>query len=228
MVTIDGLQADVDGRVDRLGLPSWPDPHPDRDPVDEEYSRLTDPGRHVVVHERARVWAQVLRERLGARVDRLPPEPARQVDNDVVGFDRGVRVASPVPGTLPLLLLERDVPVGSGGEVLPVLAVAAVRPDVLLAQWPDCGCDACDSGSADLAEALDRSVREIVGGPCVVLRGRGWGAQWVPDGGRAHSAGPQQRYDFRALMEVCRRLAAGEGVAPPDGATAYVGRSWLE
>ena len=225
---MDDLKADVDARFDLLGLPSWADPHagrPDRSPAEEEYSRLTDPGRHAVVHERARVWAQVLSERAGARVDRLPPEPARRVDDEVVGFDRGVRVASPLPGTMPLLLLERDVPVGSD-EVLPVLAVAVVRPEVLLAQWPDCGCDACDSGSADLLEALDRSVREIVGGPCVVLRGRGWGAQWVPDGGSAYSRG-HTRDDFRALMEVCRHLAAGEDVALPDGATAFVGRAWL-
>lgn len=227
MVTIESLQAEVDARFDRLGLPSWPDPHPDRRPTDEEYSRVTDPGRHVVVHERARVWAQVLRERLGARVDRLAPEPTTVVEGERRGFDRGVRVSSLLPGTLPLLLLERDAPVGSGREVLPVLVPAAVRTDVPLAQWPDCGCDACDSGSVDLLEAVDRSVREVVGGPCVLLRGRGWGVQWVPDGGSAYGRGVHARDDVRALMEVCRRLAAGEDVVLPDGATAYVGRSWL-
>ncbi len=228
MVTIDDLQAEVDARFDRLGLPRWPDPHPARDPLDEEYSRLTDPGRFVVVHERARLWAQVLRETLGARVDRLAPEPMTVVDGVRYGFDRGVCVSSGRPGTLPLMLLERDVHTGSHGEVLPVLVPAAGRTDVLLAQWPDCGCDACDSGSADLLEAVDRSIREIVGGPCVLLEGRGWGARWVPDGGSAYSRGPRRTYDFRALMEVCRRLAAGEDVAPPDGADVYVGRSWLE
>lgn len=232
VVTIDALQAEVDARFDRLGLPGWPDPHagrPDRSPAEDEYSRLTNPGRHVVVHERARVWAQVLGERLGARVDRLPPEPLRPVDNHLLGFHRGVRVTSARPGTVPLLLLERDMRDDPGDdEPLPVLVVAVVRSDLLLASWPDCGCDACDCGSADLLEALDQSVREIVGGPCVVLQGEGWGAQWVPDGGRAHSTGPQRRYDFRALMEVCRRMAAGEDVVPPDGARAFVGRSWLE
>lgn len=227
MLTIDGLQAEVDTRFDRLGLPSWPDPHPDRRPTDDEYSRLTNPGRHVVVHERARVWAQVLGELLGARVDRLPPEPLRQVDGDLHGFDRGLRVTSPRPGTLPLLLLERDMRDGPDDEPLPVLVVAVVRPDVLLARWPDCGCDACDCGSADLLGAVDQSVREIVGGPCAVLRGRGWGARWVPDGGSAYSQGPH-RYDYDGLMGVCRRLAAGEDVVVPDGATAFVGRSWLE
>ncbi len=228
--TIDALQAEVEARFDRLGLPVWPDPYAgriDRSPADEDYSRLTDPGRHVVVHERARVWAQVLGERLGARVDRLPPEPLGQADNDRVGFDRGLRVTSPLPGTLPLLLLEQDVRDGPDDEPLPVLVVAVVRSDVLLAQWPDCGCDACDSGSADLLEAVDRSIREVIGGPCVFLEGRGWGARWVPDGGSAYSRGPQRRYDFHALMEVCRLLAAGVDVVPPDGARAYIGRSWL-
>lgn len=230
-MTTEALQAEVDARFDRLGLPSWPDPYPDRSsrpPADDDYSRLTNPGRHVVVHERARVWAQVLRECLGARVDRLAPEPLRDVDGERHGFDRGVRVTSPRPGTLPLLLLERDIRERPDDEPLPVLVVAVVRPDVLLALWPDCGCDACDSGSADLLAAVDQSVGEIVGGPCVVLQGRGWGAQWVPDGGRAHSQGARG-HDFQGLMALCRRLAAGEeGVVAPDGATAFVGRSWLD
>ncbi|GEN79805.1 DUF6226 family protein [Actinotalea fermentans] len=226
MVTIDALQGEVDARFGRLGLPSWADPHPDRRPHDDEYSRLTDPGRHVVVHERARVWAQVLRDRLGARVDRLPAEPMTVAHGQRYGFDRGVRVMSSRPGTLPLLLLERDGRDRPGDAPLPVLVLAVARTDVTLAQWPDCGCDACDSGSADLLEAVDGSVREVVGGPCVVLQGPGWGGRWVPNGGSAYSRGAE-RHEFRALMEVCRRLAAGEDVAPPDGTKAFVGRSWL-
>ena len=230
MVTTEELQAQVEARFELLGLPSWPHPHPDRGPLDEEYSRLTDPGRYAVVHARARVWAEVLSEVLGARVDRLPPEESGGHGGGARGgFDRGVRVASPRPDTLPLLLLEsdvRDVPERPGGEVLPVLAIAVGQPDVVVDRWPDCGCDACDDGSEPLLEDIDGTIAQVVGGPFVVLHAARWGAQWSPGRQRAHSEG-SRGHDVDALMRVCRGLAEGEPVTVPTGAQAFVGRSWL-
>lgn len=224
------LKARIGARFDRLDPPSWPDPHPDRldrPPGDDEYSRLTDPGRYVVVHARARAWAEELRDVLGARVDRLPPPP----DDGAVGsrraFDRGVRVTSPRPGTLPLLLLERDVREGPQAEPLSVLVLAVARPEVEVDTFPDCGCDACDDGSAPLLEALDESIGHVVGGPYVALHAATWGVRWHPDGLRAHSEGARS-FDHARLARICRQLVAGEDVRPPAGTKAFVGRSWLD
>lgn len=191
---------------------------------------MTDPGRYGVVHARARVWTQVLQEALGARVDRLAPQGPGD-GGSAHGFDRGVRVTSPRAGTLPLLLLERDVRDGGNGregrdlEPLAVLGIAVDRAETVIDQWPDCGCDACDDGSDSLLAALDDSIGRVVGGPLVVLRAARWGIQWYPDGSSGYSDGT--RYDDVALRRICERIAAGEDVPLPAGSQAHVGRSWL-
>ncbi|GEL22718.1 hypothetical protein PSU4_16720 [Pseudonocardia sulfidoxydans NBRC 16205] len=171
-------------------------------PRDEEYSRLTDPGRYGVVHSRARVWAEELAE--------LP---------DVASFalpdGGGFRLASSRPGTLPLLLLTRDEP-------FPLLDLCAARPDVVLQSLPDCGCDACDRGSDDLLDAIDETIGTVVDGPLVVLCGDGWQARWWPHGGSSSGTGRHV-----ALMELCRRLADREDVRVPEGTEVLIGRSWL-
>ena len=224
MVTLTELQERVASSYARLGLPSWPDPHPHRvSPRDEEYSRVTDPERYRIVHARAGVWADVLTEALGARAEGLAAVPVAVRGGEA--FDRGVRLTPPRPGTLPLLLLERDVPTQTGATTLAVLHIAVVRPDVVVERQPDCGCDACDSGSGDLLEAVDATVRHVVGGPFVVLRGERWRAEWHPDGGSA--GGDGRGPDFRMVMDLCRRLAEGETVRLPRNTEAFVGRSWL-
>lgn len=222
--TLTDLRAEVDARFARLGLPAWPDPHPDRPPPDEQYSRVTDPARYRVVHARGRLWVDVLAEALGTHVSAVAPEPPSP-DGRRRGFERGVRVAPPRPDGLPLLLLECDARVRPDDEPVAVLEIAVVRPEVVVARQPDCGCDACDSGSADLLAAVDDVVARVVGGPYVVLRHPRWHAEWHPDGGSGGSDGA--RYDHDALMTTCRRLAAGENVRVPAGARAFVGRSWL-
>ena len=221
MTTVEQLQALVDEAYDARGLPSWADPHPLREsPRDEEYSRVTDPERYRIVHERARLWADVLVERLGVRaqpVAPVPPEPGRK------GVDRGVRLVPGVSGALPLLLLERDVP-QPGMAPLAVLDIAVVRTDVLVDGVPDCGCDACDSGSADLLHCIDVAVRRVVGGTYVLLRADGWRAAWYPDGGEA--GGQRHVLDFRVAMDLCRALAAGEDVPLPRGVEAFVALPW--
>jgi hypothetical protein len=100
------------------------------------------------------------------------------------------------------------------------------RPDVVVASEPDCGCDACDSGSSDLLASVDATIRHIVAGPFVVLRGATWSAQWYPGGGGASSDG--RGPDFQALMDLCRRLAEEERVRLPTDAEAFIGRAWVE
>ena len=65
---------------------------------------------------------------------------------------------------------------------LAVLTIAVARADIVVETQPDCGCDACDSGSSDLLEAVDAAVRHVVGGPFVALRGDKWHAEWHRSG----------------------------------------------
>ena len=107
MPTIDELRTRVEHSYERLRMPSWPDPHPDMaSPRDEEYSRVTEPGRYDIVHARARVWAEKLSEVPGVELERFTPTAAGRQDRD--RFDRGFRITSSTPGTLPLLLLEQN------------------------------------------------------------------------------------------------------------------------
>lgn len=211
-----------------LDLPSWPSPRPFVDaPGEEEYSRVTDPARYRIVHERARVWTQVLGAVPGVQVERLPPGPL-DTDGHLGDFDRGVQISSEREGTLPLLLLERDAQVTGGPDHSPGLAVlhlAIVEPTVSLELHPDCGCDACDTGSQDLLRAIDEALMAVVGGPFVTLRGRGWQADWHPGGGSSRSTG--RGLDHDTLMDLCRRLAAGEDVRLPRGTRSFVGQSWF-
>lgn len=223
MTTVSELQERVVARYDGLDLPAWEDPRSGTDgPREEEYSRVTDPERYRIVHARARVWASVLEDELGARVEPLTPPLVPATTHGA--FQRGVRLVPPAPGALSLLLLERDAPL-SGQPALAVLDIAVARPDVLLASEPDCGCDACDSGSGDLIEAVDATIRQVVGGPFVLLRGDRWNARWHPEGGGAGSVGEET--DLREMMDLCRRIGQGETVRPPQDAEVFVGRSWL-
>lgn len=227
-MTVEELQAQVEARWATLDLPSWPSPRPVVDsPREEDYSRVTDPGRYRIVHERARVWTQVLGVCPGVHVERLPPGPL-DADGHLGDFDRGVRITSDREGTLPLLLLERDARLTGEPDDSPTLAVlhlAVVEPTVSLGFHPDCGCDACDSGSQDLLRAIDELIAAVVGGPFVALRGRGWQSDWHPGGGSSQSKG--RRSDHDKMMGLCQRLAAGEDVRLPRGTRSFVGRSWL-
>lgn len=156
------------------------------------------------------------------REDRDSPSGSTRGDE---WFDRGTRLTSPLAGTVPLLLLERSAPLAAGSPPLADLRVSVVRPSLVVDTWPDCGCDACDSGSEDLLEAIDESVIKVVGGPLVLLRGPRWHAQWYPDGGS--SGGKVPGPDHAWLMDKCRRLAAGERVRIPAGVEAVVGRGWV-
>ena len=225
MVSLDEVRWRVARSYERLDLPSWPDPHPHgASPQEDEYSRVTEPDRYRIVHARARAWAGSLGEIADVAVETLSA-PDLAADGYSDRFDRGLRLTSSRPGTLPLLLLERDLPWPEPDAPLAVLQVSAVRPQIALDTQPDCGCAACDSGSRDLLDAIDRAVGSVVDGPLVALRGRGWHAQWYPDGGS--SGGRRRRPDHAHLMELCRRLADGQKVRLPRGTEVFVGRSWL-
>lgn len=226
VVVLGELAARVAASYGKLAMPTWPNPHPGMTPArEEEYSRVTDPERYGIVHARARAWSAHLGELPGVRVETLAPAPL-DAEGRMGRFDRGVRLASPRPGTLPLLLLERDAPVPDHAAPLAVLHVSVARPEVAVTMQPYCGCDACDTGSDDLLDAVDQAIGSVVGGPYVALRGAGWHAQWHSEGGS--SGGDERAVDHNGVMELCRRLAAGQDVRLPEGTEAYVGRGWLD
>jgi hypothetical protein len=208
-------------------MPSWPNPHPwAGSPLDDEYSRVTAPERYAIVHARARAWTDALGDLPGVEVETLPPGTGDDGDDGDAGgterFDRGVRITSSRTGTLPLLLLEHDTP-------LAMLTVAIVEPRVVVERQPACGCDACDSGSADLLDAIDERIGAVVSGPYVLLRRPGWHAEWHPGGGSSGSSGGTPPLpDPAEAIRWCRRLAAGEDVRLPPGTEAFVGRSWFD
>ena len=213
MTTLQRLRSEVARRYAALGLPAWPDPHPDgAPPREEEYSRVTDPQRYRIAAARARVWAEVLAE-AGAVV---VPDPVRGIPLDEAGradlaapVDRALRVAPPagVDGASPWWLLETDVPQDDDGGVLPVLRVAVGAPGQVHALLPDCGCDACDPGSDELLEAVDQAV--------------------VRADGTAEGQGRVPGWPFEALTDACRDLAAGGRPRLPRGTEATVRAGWF-
>jgi hypothetical protein len=226
MASLAELQAQVVESYERLGMPSWPDPHPGMaSPREEEYSRVTEPERYRIVHARARVWADKLVDVQGVKAEALAPAPLGE-EGHLGLFDRGVRLTSSRPSTLPLLLLERDARLSGGDNTLAVLHISVFEPAFALEVLPDCGCDACDGGSADLLRAIDETIGHVVGGPFVLLRAKSWYAQWHPEGGS--SGGTRRGVNHARAMELCRRLAAGKDVRLPRGVAAFVGRSWLD
>lgn len=185
-----GLHAAVDEATERLrgGLQPWPPRRPPGEqPLDEEYSRVTDPGRYELLDVRARAWEQVL-------------TPWAELDGDVLRPR-----ASGVP-----LRLERF----REGAVLQ-LRLAVGDPPLELERLPDCGCDACDSGWADLCAWLDELVLNVVLGGLVVVQPPGGLVVDYRDGRRA--SGLRVR-DTDALVE---RARAGVSPYPHVVATSW-------
>ncbi|MFC7024052.1 DUF6226 family protein [Promicromonospora thailandica] len=209
------LAARVDAVYARSDPASWPDPHADREPSEEEYSRMTHPERYAMVALRAQAWVEVLGSLPG-----INAEPAVGASLGT-GFSGGTRLTSRTPGTLPLLVLERAV---QDFDDVPAVHVSVDRPEVEIERVPDCGCDACDYGSANLVEAFDDTVADVLNG-LVVLQGDGWRGTWTPDGGGVSGAPGLPELD--QVLDWGGRLFAGESVALPEGVNALVNARWL-
>ena len=162
------------------GLDAWPDPHPDRSVLDEEYSRLSDPGKWRIVGARAEAWATTL---VGAGLATL--ERDVQTEWSTAPPTLVTRTSRLVPravGALSLVIAaSRLGDVDDAGTTL-----GAGDPAVCVAFIPDCGCDACDSGSQDVIDELDVNVWAVVSGAFrhlrsgvreIIVRGEhGWSA----------------------------------------------------
>ncbi|MGN6252435.1 MAG: DUF6226 family protein [Marmoricola sp.] len=147
-------------------VPPWPDPHAvagdpfGRSPGEEEYSRVTHPGRYAVLHERIDAWLAELVDRGLADVRPVAPEGAWLLEHHHHPGEHLRQAVPRRPGAL-----ELTVETWAPGPDLPAGVVIGVgTPAVLLERLPFCGCDACDDGSALLLDQLDEVVLRVLDG----------------------------------------------------------------
>ena len=161
MIDVEGLRAAADAafRETARGAARWPDPHPDRSAVpDAAYSRLTDPARWRILGARADAWLIALVRAGVASVEpdavvawTTPPGPV------ISRAERAVPVAA---GALELVVARSRI-----GDVDDAGLVLGVGDPAECVEWfPDCGCDACDSGSQNELDHLDVHVLSVVTG----------------------------------------------------------------
>lgn len=208
------LLHDVDRAFEVTGAdtPGWPDPHPDRDPLEEEYSRVTDPGKYRILGARVDAWTRALAEAGLAEIEDAPADEWIGGRRPASGLVRVRRLRPLRPGGLSVLLATTLVD-GAPFGLDVGLAREGERP-VLLAMVPDCGCDACDSGSADLLRSLDDWVLTVARGGVLHARlGKQHATRtldgWESGGGRVE-----------AWLE--------ESFPVPDGVERWVGEPWRE
>ena len=160
----DGVVTELLAAVDAAfeitgrGLAQWPDPHPDRSVLDEEYSRLTDAGRWRIIGARADAWIAALVEAGLAAVERDPTIRWRVNPKTVIS--RADRIVPVAVGALPFIVGRSQI-----GDVVDAGVTLGVGDPAVCVTWfPDCGCDACDSGSQDELDHFDSYVDSIVSG----------------------------------------------------------------
>jgi Family of unknown function (DUF6226) len=159
---MSALMAEVEVAFARTaaGLERWHDPHPPPDRIvsDDEYSRVTDPAKWRIIGARADAWIDAL-VTLGLAAVERDADPD-WVEAPAANVTRSDVVTPSIEGGLRLVVCRsriEDVP--DAGVTLGV-----GDPAVRIAFIPDCGCDACDSGSQDVIDHLDSYIRPVVAG----------------------------------------------------------------
>jgi hypothetical protein len=187
--------------------PGWPDPHPSRDDVrDEEYSRCPHPAKYRIIGARLAAWAQVV-SRLGlAQVDEQSGGASLWREPSSHTLARTLLLTPVRQGSLPLVASF----LAWEGLDDTVVLLGAGAPAVEVELIPDCGCDACDSGSDDLLAWLDRCVLDVVSGAFVQVAVLGRGM--VKGGAEGWSSSAQLRpAEVSTLLAQAR---AGESSWP--------------
>ena len=167
----------VDRAFERLrgDLADWPNPHPGgRSPTEEEYSRCLDPAKYALLAARADAWVEAV-VASGLGTTHVPEAgTVRWAGEQVLVPTRVTVVRGARPGTQPIVV---GVAPSQGAEEA-FVQVGVGDPAEVLGRQPDCGCDACDTGSADLLETLDSAF-------VLALSGGAWsGARRPTDGVR--------------------------------------------
>ncbi len=190
------------------GLLPWPDPHPDRSPLDEEYSRLLDPVKWQIIGARAEAWLVAMVETGLAVVEQNASVDWRAEHGIVIS--RTDRVVPHAAGALAAVVARSRL--GDVGDAGVVLGVG--DPVVCVAWFPECGCDACDSGSQDELDHLDDHILGIVSG---AFRRLSDGAREITVIGehRWSASGQFDRHEVQAVL------------ADPTGWNELAGESWL-
>lgn len=192
MHSLAELVADVDTLfADRdPGLAGWDDPHPDRNPPDEAYSRLTNPARWRILGARADAWIEILVRRGIARDESVDVDALEWLEwrgrPPIATSARAVVPAA--ERAIPLVVARTRLgDVGDAGVTLGV-----DRPVTIVDRFPDCGCDACDSGSHDELTRIDDAIgavitgrfRRLTRGPHSITVGLGAGLSYGGSGPR--------------------------------------------
>ena len=210
VITADELVAAVDTAFAETGrgLATWPDPHPDRSPHDDEYSRLIDPYKWRIVGARAEAWLAALAGAGLAEIE-LDAEIAWNAPPHTI-VSRADRAVPRVAGAIPLVVARSRL--GAVDDAGVTLGVG--DPAVPLAVIPDCGCDACDSGSRDALDELDGYVSSVVSGTYRRL----WSGDreiTILSDGRRSASGRFGRSEVEAIL------------TRPDGWHDLSGTSWM-
>lgn len=160
MVTQEYLRAAVDPAFEVVGreLAPWPAPHPDRPPLEIEYSRLTDAAKWRIVGARAEAWIIALVDAGLATVERTT-EVGWKVPPATV-ISRTDRVVPRAAGAKPMVVARSQL-----GEVPDAGVTLGVGDPALCVAWfPQCGCNARDGGFREVLEDLDSYVLGVVSG----------------------------------------------------------------
>lgn len=190
------------------GLDPWPDPRAGRPAAPDAYSRLTDPERYRIVGARADAWRSAL---VGLGLADVGTSTVRWTTPPRTVLTGAETVVPRAPGALPLILARSAIgPIPDAGVTLGV-----GDPATCIAWFPDCGCDACDTGSQDLLDDLDAHLAAIVEGRFRRLSRRGATIMSLGDGGWSASG-------------IAARGGAVERIlARPDGWDELCGATWL-
>ncbi|MGA9746707.1 MAG: DUF6226 family protein [Nocardioides sp.] len=234
---VDAVLATVAAAFEVTGAdtPGWPAPHPGREPLEQEYSRVTDPHKYRIAGARADAWLEALAS-LGI-ADWHDVDPTGGLWRDVGNAhppDRARVVVPRAPGALPMLLTYRNGTSGwAAGVGVSLCTGAGGPPAVSVGLAPDCGCDACDDGSDGVLVCLDESILHVVTGRFVHVltpthtitateTGHGWGRRMpdeYDDAAGIAGAARDHEPDVNALVAQAR---AGSSPYPH-----VVGGCWL-
>jgi hypothetical protein len=216
VVEIQELERAVEAAFARTGrdLTRWPDPHPDHSSKpDEAYSRLTNPARWRILGARTDAWLIALGDAGLATVERDVTVTWRTQPGPLIS--RAERALPAAAGALRLVTAHSRI--GDVDDAGVVLGVG--KPAECVNWFPDCGCDACDSGSQNELDHLDNHVRSIVTGSFRRLRDGERVITVIGDSWNASGFRPRARRIWQEVEDV---------LANPVGWDELTGPSWLD